>query len=56
MEEKQIEREILMCLENAACCGRDPGDHTEYLKRLTAFLMRTIKIYKDTPVKTVEDK
>ena len=56
MDEKQVEREVLMSLENAACCGRSPGDYSEYCKRLTASLMRTIKIYKDTPVETIKEE
>ena len=56
MNEKQVEREVLMSLENAACCGRSPGDYSDYCKRLTASLMRTIKIYKETPVETVEEE
>jgi hypothetical protein len=56
MNEKQIEREVLMCLENAACIGRSPGDYTEYCKRLTSALMRSIKIYKNTPDETVGEK
>jgi len=56
MDEKQVEREVLMSLENAACCGRSPGDYSDYCKRLTASLMLTINKYKDTPSKTVEEE
>jgi hypothetical protein len=56
MDEKQVEREVLMHLENAACCGRSPGDYSDYCKRLTASLMITINKYKGTALETVEEK
>ena len=56
MDEKQVEREVLMHLENAACCGRSPGDYSDYCKRLTASLMITINKYKGTPLETIEEK
>ena len=56
MTEAQVEREVLMSLENAACIGRSQQDYGEYCKKLTKSLMRTINKYKETPVETVEEK
>ena len=58
MTEQQIEREVLMSLENAACCGRSPGDYTDYCKRLTRGLRDSIKKDKETETiaETVEEK
>jgi hypothetical protein len=42
-QEKQLELEILMSLENAACIGRSQQDYGEYCKRLTAGIMNKIR-------------
>lgn len=56
MTETQLEKEVLMHLENAACCGRNPGDFRDYCERLTRSLMNSINKYKEIEkvIKTVE--
>jgi hypothetical protein len=53
-QEKQLELEILMSLENAACIGRSQQDYGDYCKRLTAGLMTKIRTFNKT--ETVEEK
>ena len=57
MTETQLEREVLMHLENAACIGRTPQDYSDYCKRLARGLMVAINKYKETEkvIKTVEE-
>ena len=57
MTETQMEREVLMHLENAACIGRTPQDYSDYCKRLARGLMISINKYKETenPTETVEE-
>lgn len=50
---KQVEAQVLMSLENAACMGRSPGDYTDYCKRLTRGLMVAIEKYKETEIEKV---
>lgn len=50
---KQVEAQVLMSLENAACCGRSPGDYTDYCKKLTRGLMDSIEKYKETEIEKV---
>jgi hypothetical protein len=40
---KALEKEIKACLENSACAGRSPGDYTEYIEKLTVYLMEKIE-------------
>lgn len=40
---KALEKEIKACLENSACAGRSPGDYTEYIEKLTVYLMKRIE-------------
>ncbi len=58
MTEKQVEREVLMSLENAACFGRSPGDYSEYCKKLTQGVMIAISKYREAEAKkeTTEEK
>jgi|688.fasta_scaffold307053_4 hypothetical protein len=53
MTSKQVEAQVLMSLENAACCGRTPGDYSDYCKRLTRGLMIAIEKYKETEIEKV---
>jgi hypothetical protein len=57
MTETQLEREVLMHLENAACIGRTPQDYSDYCKRLARGLMVAINKYKETEkvIETVEE-
>lgn len=57
MTETQLEREVLMHLENAACIGRTPQDYSEYCKKLARGLMTLINKYKETEktTETVEE-
>ena len=40
---KELEREIKTCLENSAAVGRSPGDYTEYVEKLTVYLMKKVE-------------
>ena len=53
MTETQLEREVLMSLENAACIGRTPQDYSDYCKRLTRGIMASVKKYKETEIEKV---
>lgn len=57
MTETQLEREVLMHLENAACIGRTPQDYSDYCKRLARGLMISINKYKETgeTTETIEE-
>ena len=57
MTETQLEREVLMHLENAACIGRTPQDYSDDCKRLARGLMISINKYKETgeTTETIEE-
>lgn len=40
---KPLRGEVKCALENCACIGRNPGDYTEYVEKMTTYLMKRIE-------------